>query len=191
MERNNPLITSSFLLLLLLMLCRFTGSHSGGLCTGTYSHCLFNMLSIEANKVNKGPQQQQQQETNQQLCLLKSWSVHNNCWLCLFNCMISIPKTLMTSICLEIWSWKSRTILCFSWHFRGWDININELDNCRGYFKRMVNLNWTVHLGFTKGMMDFTGVVPSLVGSFGNVDSLVVLLVTHDGVMFKSWIHFV
>lgn len=34
------------------MLCRFTGSHTGGLSTGTGSHCLFNLLSIKAKKVS-------------------------------------------------------------------------------------------------------------------------------------------
>lgn len=40
------------------LLCRFTGSHTGGLCTGTYSHCLFNVLPIKAKKVSKGQKQQ-------------------------------------------------------------------------------------------------------------------------------------
>lgn len=34
------------------MSCRFSGSSLGGLCTGTCSHYLLNVLSIKANKVS-------------------------------------------------------------------------------------------------------------------------------------------
>lgn len=40
------------------MFYRFIGSHTGGLCFGTCSYYLFNVLSIKAKKVSKGQEPQ-------------------------------------------------------------------------------------------------------------------------------------